>query len=317
MARVRRRIGDGKLNRLIMAFLKSGVLSESQFLRSDSGTPQGGILSPLLANVALSLIDERYERHVWPRAGLPASGKRGRPVQPLTDPKAIAQRACTNRAGDKRHGRTVFMPIRYADDFIILVASADPDCEKTRAIAEQEKSNLGAMLESHLGLTLSPEKTLVTAVTSTMRFLGHHLRVRAHPTYRRLVPRLVIPMDRSNRLRRRVALIFDRSTITETLENRLRLLNPVLSGWGNFYRHAWGAKRVFAALDHYVCWTILRWLRKKHPTTRMRDLAKQYGYHRPRQRALHWRDSDTVPVPLAAIRVRRYPVGADPGPAYA
>ena len=247
MERVRRRIGDGKRNRLIVAFLKSGVLSESQFLRSDSGTPQGGILSPLLANVALSLIDERYERHVWPRAGLPASGKRGRPVQPLTDPKAIAQRACTNRAGDERHGRTVFMPIRYADDFIIQVASADPDCEKTRATAEQEKSNLGAVLESQLGLTLSPEKTLVTAVTSTMRFLGHYLRVRAHPTYRRLVPRLVIPMDRSNRLRRRIALIFDRSTITETLENRLQLLNPVLRGWGNFYRHAWGAKRVFAA----------------------------------------------------------------------
>jgi retron-type reverse transcriptase len=67
MVRVRRRIGDPKVNRLVLAFLKAGVLAEEQFLRSDRGTPQGGILSPLLANIALSAIEERYERHVWPR----------------------------------------------------------------------------------------------------------------------------------------------------------------------------------------------------------------------------------------------------------
>ncbi len=67
MERVRRKVADPKVNRLIVRFLKSGILSESQFLRSDAGTPQGGILSPLLANVALSVIDERYERYVWPR----------------------------------------------------------------------------------------------------------------------------------------------------------------------------------------------------------------------------------------------------------
>lgn len=159
--------------------------------------------------------------------------------------------------------------------------------------------------------------TLITPVTSTMRFLGHHLRVRRHPTHRRLLPRLVIPKDRINRLRRNIQQLFDRRTITQTLENRLQLLNPLLRGWGNFYRHAWGAKRVFAAIDHYVWWTILRWLRKKHPDTRMRDLAKQYGYHRPRRRTLHWRDGDTVPVPLAAIRVRCHYAGNDPGPVYA
>lgn len=125
-------------------------------------------------------------------------------------------------------------------------------------MAEQEKSALAEMLSSHMGLTLSPEKTLVTPVTGTMRFLGHHLRVRQRPTHGRLVPHAVIPKDCSRRLRRTIELIFDRSTITETLEARLQRLNPVLRGWGNFYRHAWGAKRVFASLDHYVWWTILR-----------------------------------------------------------
>ena len=77
------------------------------------------------------------------------------------------------------------------------------------------------------------------------------------------------------------------------------------------------AKRVFAAIDHHVWGTILRWLRKRHPRVRMRDLARQYGWHKPRQRALKWRDGGLVPLPLAAIRVVRYHPGSDPGPAYA
>lgn len=316
MMRVRRRIGDGKLNRLVFAFLKAGVMSEAQFIRSDSGSPQGGILSPLLSNVALSIIDERYERQVWPRGGTSGS-KRGRPTQPLTDPKLITRRAFMNRASDRRRGLPVFMPIRYADDFVILVASPDNDPEESRLMAEQEKSALAEMLSSQMGLSLSPEKTLVTPVTSTLRFLGHHLRVRRHPFRRTLIPRLVIPKDRSQRLRRSIELIFDRSTITETLESRLKRVNPILRGWGNFYRHAWGAKRVFTGIDNYLWWTIKRWLHKKHPDTRMDDLAAQYGWHKPRQRALRWRDGNTVPVPLSSIRVAPYNSGWDPGPPYA
>jgi len=316
MMRVRQRIGDGKLNRLVLAFLKAGVISETQFIRSDSGSPQGGILSPLLSNVALSIIDERYERQVWPRGGTSGS-KRGRPAQPLTDPTLIARRAYMNRASDKRRGLAVFMPIRYADDFVILVASPDNDPERSRLLAEQEKSELAEMLQAQMGLTLSPEKTLVTPVTSTLRFLGHHLRVRRHPSHRRLVPRLVIPKDRSQRLRRTIELIFDRSTITETLENRLLRVNPILRGWAYFYRHAWGAKHVFSGIDNYVWWTINRWLRKKHPDTNMTALAAKYGWHKPRQKALRWRDGVTVPVALAAIRVAPHYAGLDPGPHYA
>jgi group II intron reverse transcriptase/maturase len=316
MVRIRRRIGDGKLNRLVLAFLKAGVMSEAQFIRSDSGSPQGGILSPLLSNVALSIIDERYERQVWPRGGTSGS-KRGRPTRPLTDPTLITRRAFMNRASDRRRGLPVFMPIRYADDFVILVASPDNDPERSRLLAEQEKSALAEMLSAQMGLTLSPEKTLVTPVTNTLRFLGHHLRVRRHPSRRTLVPRLVIPKDRSQRLRRSIELIFDRSTITETLESRLKRVNPILRGWGNFYRHAWGAKRVFAGIDNYLWWTIKRWLHKKHPGSRMDALAAQYGWHKPRQRALRWRDGATVPVPLSSIRVAPYNSGWDPGPHYA
>jgi RNA-directed DNA polymerase len=127
----------------------------------------------------------------------------------------------------------------------------------------------------------------------------------------------VIPKDRSQRLRRTIELIFDRSTITETLESRLKRVNPVLRGWGNFYRHAWGSKRVFTGIDNYLWWTVNRWLRKKHPDSNMTQLAAQYGWHKPRQRTLRWRDGVTVPVALAAIRVAPYHLGSQLGPHFA
>jgi group II intron reverse transcriptase/maturase len=255
MERVRRRVGDGKLNRLIVAFLESGVLSDEQYLRTDSGTPQGGILSPLLANVALSVIDERYEHYVRPRTTTTRGRDGKRLVLMLTDPAKIAQRACQNRARDKADGLPVFMPIRYADDFIILVGTCERRLHRGREWAEQERAALAAMLGETLGLSLSAEKTLITPVTSTMRFLGHHLRVRKHPLSGRLLPRLVIPKERSQRLRRKITGLFAMSTKNDHLADRLRLLNPLLLGWASFYRHAWGAKWTISSDGyHPISW---------------------------------------------------------------
>ena len=67
MERIRARIGDLKVTRLVRQFLKAGVLEEGFLLPTTNGTPQGGVISPLLANIALSAIEERYERWVHHR----------------------------------------------------------------------------------------------------------------------------------------------------------------------------------------------------------------------------------------------------------
>jgi group II intron reverse transcriptase/maturase len=294
MVRVRRRIGDNKVNRLVLAFLKAGVLSEVQFLRTDSGTPQGGILSPLLANIALSAIEDRHERHVWPRM---------RPT-PLSDSAAIMSRANAARKYDRRRGRPVCVVVRYADDFILLVgASSDAKAEE---VAHAEKAALAAGLKEELSLELSDTKTLVTPVTKPLRFLGHHVRVRTHPQRGTFVSTAVIPKDRSHLLRERIKDLFRRSTIGESLTSRLKHVNPVLRGWCNFYRHAWGAKRVFAQIDHYVWWTILRWLRKKHPTRNMKWLAVRYGWRTPGRRALRWQEAGHRPYQLSKMQVKPF-----------
>jgi RNA-directed DNA polymerase len=298
MTRVRRRVGDPKVGRLLLAFLKAGVLSEEQFLRTDSGTPQGGILSPLLANIALAVIEERYERHVWPRL-----------MGPTTESLAtIRKRASHARERSRKRGETVFYPVRYADDFIILVGAAPgpEQQERARAEAHQERAALALFLKQQVGLDLSEAKTLVTPVTRPMRFLGHQIKVRPHPVHRRLVSTAVVPKDCSQELRRRIKALFHRSTTGETLANRLRELNLVLRGWGYFYRHAWGAKKVFTTMDHYVWWSTLRWLRKKHPRKPMRYLKAEYGWRKPRQQMLRWRDGAVESFQVNSIRVQTY-----------
>jgi group II intron reverse transcriptase/maturase len=305
MIRVRRRIGDNKVNRLVLAFLKSGVLSEEQFLRTESGTPQGGILSPLLANIALAAIEERYERHVWPCK---------RPT-PLSDPTAIQLRAMRARACDRRKARPVCMPIRYADDFILLVgASSEQGAEEA---AHAEKAALAANLREELTLDLSEAKTLVTSVAKPLRFLGHHVRVRRHPRNGKLVSTVVVPRDRGHRLRERIKSLFKRSTTQDSLESRIRLLNPILRGWCYFYRHAWGAKEVFDQLDHYVWWTIARWLRKKHPTRGMKWLIARYGWRKPSGRNVRWRDGETRVFAMSSVRVTRFMLGWQKPPDFA
>jgi RNA-directed DNA polymerase len=308
MQRVRRRVGDAKTNRLVVVFLNAGVLSEGQFLRSGAGTPQGGILSPLLSNIALSAIEERYERHVWPRH-TPTT---------LTKAAAIEKRAVSTRCTD-RGRRPVLFPIRYADDFIILVSvpPGERQHERAREVALTEKSAVAMMLRDRLHLELSETKTLVTPVTTPLRFLGHHVRVRAHPTHGRLVCLTVIPKDRSHLLRETIKDLFRPHTLGTSLAERLRVLNPRLRGWCNFYRHAWGAKRVFSAIDYYVWWTIFRWLRKKHRRVSMKRLAVQYGWGYPGKRSLKWRDGDVVPFECAHVTVERFKLGWMQPPAFA
>jgi group II intron reverse transcriptase/maturase len=97
MDRIRRRLGDTKVLRLLRAFLQAGVMAEGSLRHPVAGTPQGGIISPILANVYLSAIEDRYARWI-PRPGEPSL------------------RAAARRAHDRKHRRPVFYLVRYADD---------------------------------------------------------------------------------------------------------------------------------------------------------------------------------------------------------
>lgn len=244
-----------------------------------------------------TVLDERYERFVWPRQ-----------VPTLrTEPKEIEARARANRQNAGRRGLVVCSPTRYADDFIVLVsAPPSPDqYERAREAAVREKAELATFLKDRLGLELSDAKTKVTPVTETLRFLGHHVRVRWHSGKRRAVCTAVIPKDSSQRLRTLIKRNFGRNTFRKSLAAQLQNINRVTQGWGQFYRHAWGAKTVFSSLDSYIWHTILRWLRKKHRRISVRQLKARYGWHKPGG-TLRWRDGTTVPFEIARLKVEPF-----------
>ena len=114
MERVRHGVADLKVNRLIVQFLKAGVLEHVTYSPTDTGTPQGGVLSPLLANIALSVIEERYRDWVC------------RPESPELKSDGI-RLAAIRRDKDRKAGRTVFYPVRYADDFLIFMSGTEAD----------------------------------------------------------------------------------------------------------------------------------------------------------------------------------------------
>jgi RNA-directed DNA polymerase len=128
LGRVRRRIGDKRVLALVKAFLKSGILSEDRVLRETSaGTPQGSILSPLLSNVALSVLDE----HIAQAPG---------------GPKATFN----DRRKRRRGGQPNYRLIRYCDDWCLVVSG-------TKADAEALREEIAGVL-SLIGLRLSEER---------------------------------------------------------------------------------------------------------------------------------------------------------------
>ena len=297
MVRVRARIGDGKVTRLIAAFLKAGVLSDGFLLPTDKGTPQGGVISPLLANIALGVIEERYERWTHHRRKIQA--------RRTCDGIKAAREA---RMTDRKAGRAVFFAIRYADDFVVLVTG-------TREQAEQEKAALAEYLRETMRLELSIEKTRIVDLTEGFQFLSHRVRYKWHPKFG-YMPRIEIPNSKRADLRYLVKQQTNRGTTQWSLSRLLQKLNPILRGWGNYYRFCTGAGRQFGALDFYVGDRIWRWLMKKHgPLHRKRTrLVRLPSLLRPTRKL--WREGSVEQFLLSTLHVERFRRGWMRTPAY-
>ena len=297
MQRIRHRVADRRVNRLVVQFLKAGVLMEEQFIQTPTGTPQGGILSPLLANIALSAIEERYERWVHHRSKI----RSHRQSDGL-------QAAMNSRSSDRRAGRPVFFPIRYADDFVILVSGQKEE-------AQAEKAALADYLQETLSLELSADKTRITRLTAGFEFLGHRIRLLWHPQFG-YMPRVEIPKAKTAALRYRVKQRTRRDRTYWSLSRQLQELNPILRGWGNFYRYCTNAKEIFTQLDWYVGDRLWRWMRKKFPKADAHEIARwRQPITNGRQKV--WCQGPHEQFLMGRIPIRRYRRGWMGKPDYA
>jgi len=244
MGRVRRRIEDKRVLGLVKAFLRAGILTEEGLDRTTiTGTPQGGILSPLLANIALSVLDDHFTRK-WEALG-PA----------------------WTRAKRRRSGVPAMRLVRYADDFVVMVAG-------TRDDAEVLWDEVAAVL-APLGLRLSEEKTRVCHIDEGFDFLGW--RVQRRSWRGRAGKRAVYTYPSKKALASVMAKVrsLTRRAKHRTLADLLRSVNPVLRGWCNYFRHGVSA-RTFGYLDHFSWWRVFGWLRKRHVGLNKGTLVRRF-----------------------------------------
>ncbi|MFE4924511.1 group II intron reverse transcriptase/maturase [Streptomyces sp. NPDC056661] len=244
MDRVRRRVGDKRVLVLVKAFLKAGILTEGGSLKdSSTGTPQGGILSPLLANIALTVLDEYVAN---------------RPGGPSTTP--------ARRVGRLRRGEPNLRLVRYADDFLVFVAGTREHCEVLR-------EKVAAVL-APMGMRLSMEKTRITHIDEGLDFLGWRIqRHRKRGTDRQYV--YTYPAKKSVRTVARKIKTVCRTDVNQPLPVLLRQLNSMLRGWCAYFRPG-VSSATFQFLRVLVWGQAIRWIRRKHRRITWKDLRRRY-----------------------------------------
>ena len=248
---VRRRIADERVVNLITEMLKAGVMEGKLFQKTVEGTPQGGILSPLLANIYLHELDRWW----WEQYGS------------LT----LLQKAKRRKA---REGNCILT--RYADDFLLLWNGTHEGAERLRTEARQ-------VLWDKLHLELSMEKTHITHVTDGFDFLGFHLQWKL---LRNKKPWLrVTPSPKTiERLKRTVKELTRRKTFYQSPLEKISGLNRVLRGWNQYYVHV-NATATASKLTFWANRRLFLWLQKRHKkgaswvmrTYRQREQRGQYN----------------------------------------
>ena len=211
MKLIERRVADRRMLKLLKAWLKAGVMEDGVVRETMAGTPQGGVISPLLSNIFLHVLDDLWMRHSAPLGTL----------------------------------------VRYADDFVVMC--------RTKKACEHAEQRIRVILE-RLGLELHPDKTRRVELFEGKEgfdFLGCHLHKRMsgviwEKQHRRVYYLHRWPSPRAmKRIRQRVKELTSRRRCHADLRDVITRLNPVLRGWGNYFRTG-NAARKFIQIDDYV-----------------------------------------------------------------
>ncbi|MCY4404623.1 MAG: group II intron reverse transcriptase/maturase [Candidatus Poribacteria bacterium] len=257
-----------KVVSIINRMLKARILDKT-LLNSNEGTPQGGVISPLLANIALTDFDN-----------------------------FVAERFGTISYHGGKHRQSPM--IRYADDFVILCRS--------RYNAEMIKSEIMDYLSEHVGLTISDEKTCITHIRRGFDFLGFTLKKHRklgvkQPEGIKDYTLLITPS------REKVISILQncKEVIDKHKESDqkllIKLLNSKLRGWCLFYKHV-NSKTTFAKIDYAMWNKTLRWgLRRHSNKSRKWVLSK---YFTPKGKSLYFETEDFALHRLMDIPIERY-----------
>ncbi|NEO17833.1 reverse transcriptase domain-containing protein, partial [Moorena sp. SIO3E8] len=241
------KIGNFPAKKLVEQWLKSGYIDKDVFYKTETGTPQGGTISPLLANIALHGMEEELGiKYRWDK-----------------DKRRKSGGFWTNISN-----RTF---VRFADDFVVLTENKE-DADEAKAILQEWLTKIG--------LNLSDEKTSIRHLTAGFDFLGWNFRKYRTTTRKSELVTLIKPSKRNiQKFKDKLKDEF-RKLKSATPTQVIGKLNPVIRGWGN-YHDGVVAKETFSYLDSHIFWKLKRWGLRKYKKSSSWILEKHFGKYCP------------------------------------
>jgi RNA-directed DNA polymerase len=277
---IAKRIMDGKILRLIKQFLDAGYMEDRKYHRTYSGPPQGGVLSPLLANIFLHQLDAymvkilganetqsqrvsnarrnpeyRQIEHKITRLRRQLRQIHGAKREPMIRILTGLERQLKRIAyyAKERKHPSALAYTRYADDAVTLVQGRKEE-------AESIKRQVGEEVQ-WMGLTLSADKTKVTHWQHWVTFLGYDIRGARNPKGVGIHASLKIPRQKIQRIKDALKQVGRDHNIPEA--DIITQMSAMYRGWCNYYRYARAPQRDFSNLSRYMWWRYAHYLARK------------------------------------------------------
>ncbi len=213
---------------ILRKWLKAGFIDKDILHATHEGTPQGGICSPVLANMTLDGLEKKL-REKFPKP-------------------------------PRKSSKEKINLVRFADDFLIT--------GKSKEVLENEVKPLVENFMRERGLTLSPEKTLITHIEDGFDFLGQHLR-----KYQGKL--LITPSRKSIHTFLEDIRKVVKTNKQATPGNLIAQLNPKIRGWANYHRHVVSTE-TFSKVDHAIFCTLWQWAKRRQPNKPLKWIKKKY-----------------------------------------
>jgi group II intron reverse transcriptase/maturase len=262
---IKKRIKDKSLLRLIRDILKAGYIENGKVNKPGYGipaigTPQGGIISPLFANIYLHQFDKWFDQNYG--NGLTRYQKEKR----------------------RKEGYGNAILIRYADDFVILW-NGSKRSEQTFIIPPETavdvytmKEQVKQWLEKELELNLAEDKTLITHVNSGFDFLGIH--VKRYRTRRGIAMLTTVPDDKVRRFKKKIQMATRvKGAAYEAVSSKIMAVNSIINGWAEYYSYTnWKAANLPVRLDYWINERMFRWAKGKHSKLPYMQVIEKYRH---------------------------------------